>query len=300
MDFASLKANRDSLKAQLANDVENTSEGFQKDTRYWRLTTEKDTFVGSATIRFLPPPPGEDKAWVKMYEHAFKGPGGWYINPSRTTLGKNEPDPVGIHNKALWDSEDPAKRDMVSKNYKRRTKYIANIYVVNDPAKPENNGKVFLFKFGPSIYDIIHDAMHPEEGDDAVAVNPFDFWEGTNLVLKSRKKDGFPNYEKSKWEAPSTLEDDKVLEEIWNSQHSLTAEISEDKIPSFEQLQKDFDRAMKITSRRPAVVEEDDDEPAQMAQPAFKQPKTLAAALGEEDDEASGEDEFLASVRNMA
>ena len=42
---------------------------------------------------------------------------------------------------------------------KRKLSYYANILVVSDPKHPENEGKVFLYKFGKKIFDKITEAM---------------------------------------------------------------------------------------------------------------------------------------------
>lgn len=285
MDFKTLKANRaqhtERLKASM-----NTEPAYEKDTRYWRMTIDKETKVGDAKIRFLPAPMGEDQEYVVLYKHSFKGPGGWYIENSRTTLGKGEKDPVSSYNKKLWDSGDEDKKDFVSKNSKRKMQYISNILVIEDPANPENNGKVFLFSYGKSVFEIIHGAMHPEDADE-VAINPFDLWEGATLRLRSRNKEGFVNYEKSKFESPSALcdGDDVALEELWKKAYPLLPEIAEDKFKSYEELSQQLARAMKDESlakrsapqaESKAVTNDDDD-----AGPTVK---SLAHAMGETDD----------------
>ena len=143
------------------------------DDRLWKPEMDK-TGNGYAVIRFLPAPDGEELPWAKMYSHAFQGPGGWYIENSLTTLGQK--DPVSEHNRELWNSGLDSDKDTVRKQ-KRKLSYYANIYVVQDKANPENEGKVFLYKFGKKIFDKIMEAMQPEY-EDETAINPFDFWAG--------------------------------------------------------------------------------------------------------------------------
>ena len=108
------------------------------------------------------------------------GPGGWYIENSLTTLGQK--DPVSEHNRELWNSGLDSDKDTVRKQ-KRKLSYYANIYVVQDKANPQNEGQVFLYKFGKKIFDKIMEAMQPEY-EDETAINPFDFWQGANFNLK--------------------------------------------------------------------------------------------------------------------
>ena len=177
MSFNDLKKNQGAsgLKA-LQNELEKLNkkpESSNDDDKYWRLKTDKSG-VGAAVIRFLPSSDGDQLPWVTVYEHAFQGPGGWYIEKSRTTLGKGEKDPVYEYNNQLWNSGVDANRDLARKQ-KRTAKYVSNIFVVKDPANPENEGKVFLFKYGKKIFQKIQEQMIPENDpvDQKDPLNPF-------------------------------------------------------------------------------------------------------------------------------
>ena len=222
MSFSDLKKQSKigSLTSKLVKEVEkmNTSSGSGADERFWKPEMDK-TGVGSAVIRFLPAPEGEELPWVKLWSHAFQGPGGWYIENSLTTIGKK--DPVGEYNRELWNSGEQKKKDIVSQKQKRKLSYYANIYVVKDPLHPENEGKVFLYKFGKKIFDKILASMQPEF-DDEEPINPFDFWQGANFKLKITKVAGYWNYDKSDFGPVSPLlDDDEALEAIWKKEHSL-------------------------------------------------------------------------------
>jgi hypothetical protein len=195
MSFADLKkqSSLGSLTQKLVKEVEKQSNtGGGGDDRLWKPEMDK-TGNGYAVIRFLPAPNGEDLPWVKMYSHAFQGPGGWYIENSLTTNGGK--DPVSEYNRELWNSGNEADKDTVRKQ-KRKLSYYANIYVVQDKANPENEGRVFLYKFGKKIFDKIMEAMQPEY-EDETAINPFDFWQGANFKLKLKKVAGYWNYDSS-------------------------------------------------------------------------------------------------------
>ena len=97
-----------------------------------------------------------------MYSHAFQGPGGWYIENSLTTM--NQKDPVSEYNTQLWNSGVDSDKETARKQ-KRSFSYYSNIYVVRDPANPQNEGKVMLYKYGKKIHDKIL-AMQPEFEDE--------------------------------------------------------------------------------------------------------------------------------------
>ena len=208
------------------------------DDRIWKPVMDK-TGNGFAIIRFLPAPKGEELPWAKLWSHAFQGPTGqWYIENSLTTIGQN--DPVSEHNSALWNSGVESDKEIARKQ-KRKLQYYSNIYVVKDSANPENEGKVFLYRFGKKIFDKIMETMQPAFEDES-PVNPFDFWEGANFKLKLRKVDGYWNYDKSEFEAPSAIfDDDDKLEELWGKEHSLTAFTDASNFKSYDELKKRLD-----------------------------------------------------------
>ena len=147
MSFADLKkqSKLGSLTQKLVKEVEKmNNNGGSGDDRLWKLEVDKGG-NGYAVIRFLPAPNGEDLPFVKLYSHAFQGPGGWFIENSLTTLGQK--DPVSEYNRELWNSGVESDKDTVRKQ-KRKLSYYANIYVLQDKANPGNEGKVFLYKFG--------------------------------------------------------------------------------------------------------------------------------------------------------
>ena len=258
MSFENLKkqSKLGSLTEKLVKQVEkmNTGSGGP-DERFWKPEMDK-TGVGSAIIRFLPAPDGEELPWVKMYAHAFQGPGGWYIENSLTTIGQK--DPVSEHNRELWNSGSEKDKETVRKQ-KRKLSYYSNIYVIKDPAHPENEGKVFLFKFGKKIFDKILNAMQPEF-DDEEPINPFDFWSGANFRLKIRKVEGYWNYDKSEFDSPSALfDDDDALEALWKKEYSLSSIVAPDQFKSYEDLEKRLNYVLGKKSNRVAVQEQEDD-----------------------------------------
>ena len=226
------------------------------DERLWKPELDKSG-TGSAVIRFLPAPDGEELPWVKLFKHAFQGPTGkWYIENSLTTISKN--DPVSEHNSALWNTGLETDKETARKQ-KRKLEYYSNIYVVSDSKHPENNGKVFLFRYGKKIFDKIMAAMQPEF-EDETPINPFDFWEGANFKLKIRKVDGYWNYDKSEFDSVSTLKDnDDSLDSIWKTQYSLTEFTAPTNFKSYDELKKRLDDVLSgtVTPTATAMMDED-------------------------------------------
>ena len=243
MSFSALKKSSgkfDKLQNELEklNTPTNTS-SFQDD-RFWKPELDKSG-NGYAIIRFLPQAADEELPWVRLWNHAFKGPGGWYIENSLTTINKK--DPVSEYNTELWNSGNESDKDIARKQ-KRVLKYYANIYVVKDAKHPEHEGKVMLFKFGKKIFDKITEAMNPEFADEE-ALNPFDLWKGADFKLKIRKVDGYWNYDKSEFAAPSQLLDtDEELEEVWNKEYSLKAFTAPDQFKNYDDLKEKLNRVL--------------------------------------------------------
>ena len=212
-----------------------------KDERLWKPVMDKSG-NGYAVVRFLPAVEGEDMPWAKVWNHAFQGPTGqWYIENSLTTVGQN--DPVSEMNSAYWNSGVESDKEIARKQ-KRKLQYFANIYVVEDSANPENEGKVMLYRFGKKIFDKCMEAMQPAFKDET-AVNPFDFWEGANFKLKLRMVEGYWNYDKSEFSAPSPLfDDDDKLEEVWKKQYPLSEFSAATNFKSYEELKKRLDMVL--------------------------------------------------------
>ncbi len=247
MDFNALKKNRssslDKLNAQL-DKITTKSYSDPNEGKFWKPTRDK-AGNGFAIIRFLPPSQGEEMPFVRIWDHGFQGPNGqWYIENSLTTLGQD--DPVSEYNSKLWNSGLESDKDLARKQ-KRRLKYVANIYVVKDSANPENDGKVFLYQFGKKIFDKLNDLMNPSFEDEK-PVNPFDLWEGANFRLKIRQFEGYPNYDKSEFDGPTSLfDDDDKLESTWKSQHSLQELLDPKNFKSYSELKTKLYRVLDLS-----------------------------------------------------
>ena len=235
--FKEMKKNRMANLESLSKQVEKLAEKpSYEDERIWKLERDK-TGNGYAVMRFLPAPENEDVPWVRVWTHGCKGPGGWYIENSLTTLGKD--DPVSKANTALWNSGIDSDKN-IARDRRRKLNYYSNIYVVEDSLNSENEGKVFLFRYGKKIFEKITGVMNPEFQDET-PINPFDLWEGANFKIKMRQVDGFPNYDKSEFTDICPLaEDEKKLEEVWKSQYSLSEIVDEKNFKSYAELESRF------------------------------------------------------------
>jgi hypothetical protein len=307
MDFSKLKSQSNSSLEKLSQEMAKMNQQYDsgKDDRFWYPNVDK-AGNGFAVIRFLPAPGEEPVPFIRMFEHGFKGPTGkWYIEKSLTTLGK--PDPVSELNSKLWnstsDDDSPARKQ--ARAQKRKLGYVCNVYVVQDQANPENNGKVFLFKFGKKLFEKINEKMHPQFSDEQ-PMNPFDLWAGANFKLKIRNVEGYRNYDKSEFATPAPLfADDDMLENTWKQEHSLQELLAPSNFKSYEELQTKLNTVLghnengtmapaaartAAANRRPA--DDEDDLPWQ----APKQERAAPAPSSSSDDD----DEDMAFFKKLA
>ena len=286
MSFANLKQSRGNFD-KLTKELEKvtsptTNQNSSSDDRFWKPELDK-TGNGYAVIRFLPAVEGEELPWARVWSHAFQGPGGWYIENSLTTLGQK--DPVSEENSKLWNTGSEADKEIARKR-KRKLSYFTNILVVSDPAHPENEGKVFLYKFGKKIFDKITEAMKPEFADEK-AINPFDFWEGANFKLKIRKVDGYWNYDKSDFDSASKVKDtDEQIEVLWTQQLPLKEFSATTNFKSYDDLKAKFEKVVYGTGK--TTTADEIDIPPVSADVEVSEPKVDEQPLSEtspSDDE---------------
>jgi hypothetical protein len=246
VSFTDMKKNREKMFQELNKQISDKGGKFKKDDRFWYPSVDQ-AGNGFAIIRFLPAPGDEPVPFVDIWSYGFKDRNGWYIENSRTTLGIGEADPVHESNKALRADGTKASKAIADRR-KASQSYFSNILVVRDQANPENEGKVFLFRYGRKIMNKIEAKMSPEfEGEEKM--NPFDLWEGANLRLKIKTEGktaenpkGFRNYDNSEWDSPGPLyDDDKKMEKVWKSSYSLQDLIAPDKFKTYEELKARFE-----------------------------------------------------------
>ena len=283
MSLESLKRSNslDKLLGEVQKENAPQEKKSYKDERLWKPEVDKSG-NGYAVIRFLPAVEGEDMPWAKVWNHAFQGPTGqWYIENSLTTLGQK--DPVSEMNSAYWNTGIEADKEIARKQ-KRKLQYFSNIYVVSDSKHPENEGKVFLFRYGKKIFDKIMAAMQPEFEDEK-AINPFDFWEGANFKLKIRKVAGYWNYDSSDFDSQSAIFDnDEKIEEVWKSQYALNEFTATTNFKSYEELKTRLDAVLSGSVTVGNVAEEMEDAPIAAPVVDTTPIPTPSASKEEEDD----------------
>ena len=289
MDIQALRKMRNSDFGAISSAFEKVAnpQSEQKsftDDRFWRLEGDK-AGNGTATLRFLPRVEGDELPWVRIFSHGFQGPTGkWYIENSLTTLGEN--DPVGELNTTLWNSGSEANKEIARKQ-KRRLSFTANILVVSDPKHPENEGKVFLWKFGKKIFDKIMDKARPTFEDEK-PVNVFDFWEGANFKLRMRKKDGYANYDESAFMEPAAIGDDETIVKIASAQVKLSEFTDRKNFKSYDELKKKLNEVLSgdsFASKSAAQIAEDEDRPVAQAPKIASKPAPAPKAMEEDDDD---------------
>jgi hypothetical protein len=235
-------------KLRAAMETASPSDGAKKsytDETMWKPELDK-TGNGYAVVRFLPTPDGEEMPWVSYFDHGFQGPGGWYIEKSLTTLNKQ--DPVSEYNTQLWNTGIEANKEIARKQ-KRRLHYVSNVYVVSDPKNPDNEGKVFKYRYGKKIFEALKEAISPAFEDEK-AINPFDLRdEGANFKIKIRKVDGYWNYDKSEFDSVTPLFDDEAkLNQVFGQVHSLSDVIAPSEFKTYEELKEKLERVLGSAS----------------------------------------------------
>lgn len=286
LSFAELKKNRSTSLTKLAEEVNKMQAGNTptEDDRIWYPAVDK-AGNGFAVVRFLPAPAGEDVPFVRMWSHAFQGPGGWYIENSLTTIGQQ--DPIAEMNSELWnsttDDDSPARKTVRAR--KRKLTYISNVLVLKDPANPENEGKVKIYKYGKKVFDKLNEAMNPQFEDEE-PMNPFDLWEGADFKIKIRQVEGYRNYDKSEFDKQRPLFDnDDEIETVWKQAYSLQDFIAPDKFKTYEELQKQLNKALKVsatnTPAKKAAASVGDETEA----PRGKRTEAKSAPASDDDDD---------------
>jgi hypothetical protein len=305
MSFENLKkkSSQSSIEA-LTKKVQDMNKGAEsyKDDRFWTLTRDKSG-NGYAVIRFLPAVEGEDVPFVRTFSHSFQGPdGSWYIENCPTTLGGKCP--ACEANSELWNSGIDANKKIAS-GRKRKLSYTSNILVIKDSANPDNEGKVFLYKYGKKIFDKISECMTPNpQFEDEKPCDPFDLWTGRNFKLKAKMVEGYPNYDSSSFDAASPVgTTDEYREAIWKKEYKLVEFTQPDKFKPYDVLSA---RLTAVLSGRGKNASTEDSKPAlteQKAAPAATKAAKPAAtkAATPAPFEATGDgDDALAMLQKLA
>ena len=305
MSFANLKRNRTDF-SKLVQAAQETGGGQQQqrtgDPRMWKPTVDK-AGNGYAVLRFLPPQEGQDIPWVRYWDHGFKGPTGqWYIEKSLSSIGQQ--DPVGEMNSRLWNSGIESDKE-IARERKRRLHYVVNALVVSDPAAPENEGKVFMYQFGKKIFDKIMDLMQPQFPDEK-PVNPFDFWEGADFLLKIRQVEGYRNYDKSEFRSPAALYDgdEAKLEAVYDQMHPISEFVDPANYKTYDELKAKLanvlGEAAPRTVKQEVAMDLDDEIPEFQSSPTPAAPSSPAPAITTAEASMSDDDDTMSYFAKLA
>jgi hypothetical protein len=287
-NFASILAAVNKMK-----DGGNRSQDNDKEN-YWKAEQDK---AGNAfsIIRFLPSISDDQLPFAKVLDHGFQGDNGkWFIEKCPTTIGKDCP--VCEANGPLWTSGREADKEIVRKR-KRRTSFISNILVISDPKNPDNEGKIFMFKYGKKIFDKVSEAMQPPEVEiqsgESTPINPFDLKEGANFKLKIRRVEGYANFDKSEFDKPSAVEIDS------SKLFDLAQFTDEKTFKSYDDLKTRFlattGATGGISRTQPIKEEADDDVPFKSDAKSIAAPKSTKTVSIPDDSE-----DDMAFFRNLA
>ena len=222
---------------------------FESDGTEWKITQDKKTGEGSAVIRFLPEASETANTFVKLVNHGFQKNGKWYIENCSSTHGDWDSCPACAWIKEQnWDYNNEAdKKAMYGSGVTRKTSFWANILVVKDPGNKENEGKIFKFRFGKKIMDKVQAEV---DVDVELGETPCDVtcpFEGKNFLMKLKKVGGNNNYDDSKFQGVSAIDnidDEAVQKEIFEGMHDIMSIVAKDKFKSMEDLSTAFNRVM--------------------------------------------------------
>lgn len=289
----------------------------ENDNRYWKLGKDKGG-NGMAIIRFLPEIDDGDMPVVKYFDHWFqnKDNGRWYkeMCPTSPTSGDKRC-PVCESNKALWDGSE--EDQAVAKERKRKLHYVSNVYIVDDPINPENNGKVFLFMYGETIYNRLMDKLNPKF-DSEIPMNAFDLVEGAAFKLKGAKKaekgkKEMYSYDGSEWLAPEDITVMDNIDEILDQRHSLIELVDPSLFKPYEELSDLLDKVLsgKVYKRKEELESDDDSEAdlkealkvAQAKKAAKKEKKPVVVEESEDEeslDDDDPDDAYMARLEQLA
>jgi len=299
MSFASLKANRQKAIEKLVNAAESaTTKASYGDDRLWSPTVDK-AGNGYAVIRFLPAKNAENLPWARYWDHGFKGPTGrWYIEKSLTSIGQN--DPVSEMNSQLWNSGREEDKE-IARDRKRRLHYVSNILVISDSANPQNEGKVFLYKYGKKIFDKIMDKMQPQFEDEQ-PMNPFDFWSGANFKLKIRNVEGYRNYDKSEFDTTSELfnGDETQLEKVYDSLYGIDEFTDPSTYKSYSELKKKLYEVLGEEEIANTFTVEQTQELNTTREARVEAPRPSSVSTNEMSDDDDEEEDTLAYFAKLA
>uniref|UniRef100_A0AAU8KWU7 Single-stranded DNA-binding protein n=1 Tax=Serratia phage Kevin TaxID=3161161 RepID=A0AAU8KWU7_9CAUD len=273
--FDRLKNSRGTNATAMQSRLEQQGQGgYRKDARIWKWSWNKDG-VSENIIRLLPIPmvdlkrqeDGEIPAdfvltpVALILKHSFQGKGGWYINNSLQTFG--EDCPVRDHDRPIWAQLKERPDEALKNKMKERlpsSEYYVNILVISDGTDPSNNGQVRLLQYGNALKKFIDTAQNPKFSTD-IKFDPFDAWEGANILLNLSSEDKnfggrtvkCPKFDNVKWDKQAPLGDDAFIQEIWEKEHSLYEFYDRKNYKTYAELEDQLRKVLQIPADQPLI-----------------------------------------------
>ena len=223
--------NTDELFSNI-KEVQPETNKFGADERFWKLSRNDDD-IGLARIRMLPSDVtinGEKKVvpFIRVYKYEINvkkfGSKRFFTIDSPQNVGL--PDPIYKLRSELYKIKDNPEVEKILEGIRRSEKYVSNIFVRNDPIKPENTGRVALWEFGKKLKEKFIAWRTPSQEDIAMGAKPIDVWNlksGNDIKLVMRKAGGFYNYDDtSYYDAQPITTDKEEFEKIMNGRYDVS------------------------------------------------------------------------------
>lgn len=262
------------LAAQLQS-LKGSNSFNESDGKEWKLTQD-NAGNGTAVIRFLPGKGEEGLPFVKLVNHGFKIGNKWYIENCTSTHGDYDSCPVCKH---ISDNDLYNTNNKLYGQVKRKTSFWSNILVVKDPSNPENEGKVFKYRFGQKIMDKINAMVEVNTDLGEVPVDVTCPWAGANFIIKVKKVGGYANYDECKFQGQTAIpkiDEEATQAKLMEDMIDLNAIIAKDQFNDFDKNLETFKRVMgtaaaggvaaEASKQADAMADELDNFDAQMAE----------------------------------
>jgi len=174
------------------------------------------------TVRLVPNLKDPAKTFFHYYSHSWESfsTGQFMSAVSPNTFGERDPISEAYLSIMKHGTEGDKKK---ARAIGRRENWLVNAYVLNDPTRPDNNGKVKILRYGKQLHKIIMDALAGDDSDD-YGEKIFDLTgSGVNFKIKVERQGDFPTYVSSKFSLPSEIEGltEDNMEEIHSNIHEL-------------------------------------------------------------------------------
>ncbi len=301
IDFSKFKKDPSAATSNLQSSLDNSkSRGSSNygDENVWKPTVDKEG-NGSALFRFIFDPSGEE--FVEVRNHGFKKNGKWFIENCPRTHGWDEECAVCEHADVLKKGREwndvPKEEQAAIRPFFSKLSYWSNIYVIKDPGSPENEGKVFKYRYGKKIADKIEAALHEDPLDGTPGFSAFDPFNGADFKMVIKDVAGWRNYDDSSFTASKPwLKAQKDMERIVTEEsHDLSTLTAKDQFMDPAEIAKKLNKVLGIkTATTPKPQPSQDEEPAPRIEPESDSGKT------ETGNPMTGdmEDDYFASLVN--